>query len=96
MDSTRPTASTPRVREPIPADQASFSTGLKGMRMGYTEETEAQERIGWLWRRPTPLSGSGGRSLTRNGPHEGSLYPRSASPKAGANPRRNGALRGGE
>ena len=46
MDSTRPTASTPRVREPIPADQASFSTGLKGMRMGYTEETEAQED--WL------------------------------------------------
>lgn len=46
MDPTHPTASTPRIREPIPADRASFSTGPQGMRIGYTEDTEAQED--WL------------------------------------------------
>ena len=46
MDPTRPTASTPRVGEPIPADRASFSTGPRGMRIVYLEESEAQED--WL------------------------------------------------
>jgi len=46
VDPTRPTASTPRVREPIPADRTFFSTGPQGMRTGYTKEADAQED--WL------------------------------------------------
>lgn len=46
MDPTRPSASTSRVREPIPADRASFSTGPQGVRIGYPEETNSQED--WL------------------------------------------------
>jgi hypothetical protein len=46
MDPTRPTASTARVKEPMPVDRASFSTGPQVMKTGYTDESSTQED--WL------------------------------------------------